>query len=115
MAVLIIRNRPGIQLISRRILTGGRIGIYDADGNETVKGEEDIKVDDRVKFHHDRIVRYEPDEGYLLDTVTVDGKKVDITEYPSFYTFSDVTQNHKIVVSYVKPSMDKEVSFPSAS
>ena len=91
-------------------VTGGRIGIYDADGNETVKGEEDIKVDDRVKFHHDRIVRYEPDEGYLLDTVTVDGKKVDITEYPSFYTFSDVTQNHKIVVSYVKPSMDKEVT-----
>ena len=91
-------------------VTGGRIGIYDADGNETVKGEEDIKEDDRVKFHHDRIVRYEPDEGYLLDTVTVDGKKVDITEYPSFYTFSDVTQNHKIVVSYVKPSMDKEVT-----
>ena len=91
-------------------VTGGRIGIYDADGNETVKGEEDIKVDDRVKFHHDRIVRYEPDEGYLLDTVTVDGKKVDITEYPSFYTFRDVTQNHKIVVSYVKPSMDKEVT-----
>ena len=87
----------------------GRIGICDADGNETVKGEDDIKVDDRVKFHHDRIVRYEPDEGYLLDTVTVDGKKVDITEYPSSYTFSDVTQNHKIIVSYVKPSMDKEV------
>ena len=87
----------------------GRIGIYDADGNETVKGEEDIKVDDRVKFHHDRTVRYEPDEGYLLDTVTVDGKNVDITEYPSSYTFSDVTQNHKIIVSYVKPSMDKEV------
>lgn len=87
----------------------GRIGIYDAEGNETVKGEDDIKVDDRVKFHHDRTVRYEPDEGYLLDTVTVDGKKVDITKYHSSYTFSDVTKNHKIVVSYVKPSMDKEV------
>ena len=35
---------------------------------------------------------------------------MDITEYPSFYTFRDVTQNHKIVVSYVKPSMDKEVT-----
>lgn len=96
-------------------VTGGRIGIYDADGNETVKGEEDTKVDDRVKFHHDRTVRYEPDEGYLLDTVTVDGKKVDITEYHSSYTFSDVTQNHKVVVSYVKPSMDKEVTIKDSA
>lgn len=96
-------------------VVNGRIGIYDADGNETVKGEEDIKVDDRVKFHHDRTVRYEPDEGYLLDTVTVDGKKVDITQYPSSYTFSDVTQNHKIIVSYVKPSMDKEVAIEDSA
>lgn len=90
-------------------VVNGRIGIYDASGNETVPGEDDTKVDDRVKFHHDRTVSYEPDEGYLLDTVTVDGEKVDITEHPSGYTFSDVTENHKITVVYAKPSMDKEV------
>lgn len=90
-------------------VVNGRISIHDGDGNETVPGEDDVKVDDRVKFHHDRTVRYEPDEGYLLDTVTVDGEKVDITEHPSSYTFSDVTDNHRIIVTYVKPSMDKEV------
>ena len=90
-------------------VVNGRIGIYDADGNETVPGEDDVKADDRVKFHHDRTVSYEPDEGYLLDTVTVDGEKVDITEHPSGYTFSDVTENHKITVVYARPSMDKEV------
>lgn len=91
------------------IVENGRVSIYDGDGNETVPGEDDWKVDDRVKFHHDRTVRYEPDEGYLLDTVTVDGEKVDITKYPSSYTFRDVTQNHKVTAVYAKPTMDKEV------
>lgn len=90
-------------------VANGGIRIYDADGEETVEGDSDTKVDDHVKFHQNRTICYEPDEGYLLDLVTVDGEKVDITKYPSSYTFSDVIANHKISVVYAKPSMDKEV------
>ncbi len=40
---------------------------------------------------------FTPDQGYVIDTVTVDGKTV---EAVSGYTFSDVTGNHTISVTF---------------
>lgn len=45
-------------------------------------------------------VKYSPLNGKKLKSVKVDGKAVDIKKYPSSYTFSGITANHKIVVEY---------------
>ncbi|MBP3735986.1 MAG: DUF11 domain-containing protein, partial [Lachnospiraceae bacterium] len=41
-------------------------------------------------------VNYQPDKGYHLASVTVDGKAADIKKYPSSYTFTDISQDHEI-------------------
>lgn len=66
-------------------------------------------TDECFEYGGNKAIEYAPEEGYLLESVTVDGKKVDITEHPSSYVFEDVQDDHKISVVYVKASMDKEV------
>ena len=76
---------------------------------EVVNGEI-TPNDDNVRFGTDKRIDYSPNSGYLLDTVTVDGKKVDINSCPSNYTFSNIQANHNIKVVYSKAGMDKSVS-----
>ncbi len=58
----------------------------------------------RVKKGSSHTVTYEPSEGYVLKTITVDGKAVDIKAYPTSYTFENVTADHTINVVFSKPS-----------
>jgi hypothetical protein len=44
---------------------------------------------------------FTPNDGYLVDKVTVDGSEVTITD-DNTYTFSSLTMNHKINVTFVK-------------
>lgn len=67
-------------------------------------------TDECVPYGTDKQIDYAPDDGYLLDTVTVDGKKMDITSCPSGYLFSDVQADHSVKVVYAKAGMDKSVS-----
>ncbi len=66
-------------------VTGGTIS-----DNKTVKEGESYTVS------------YEPNEGYVLESVNVDGKEVDKTAFASSYTFENVSANHTITVTYVK-------------
>ncbi|NLD10823.1 MAG: VWA domain-containing protein [Clostridiales bacterium] len=50
----------------------------------------------------DKTVNYKPNDGYTLKSVTVDGIAVDITKYPSSYTFTGISANHIIDVVYEK-------------
>lgn len=50
----------------------------------------------------DKTITYEPDEGYELEKITVNGKVVDAEEYPDQYDFRDVHDNHHIQVVYRK-------------
>ena len=68
------------------------------DGNECVPYGTDYNVD------------YAPNDGYLLDTVTVDGKQVDINTCPANYDFTNVQSDHHIKVVYANAEMDKSVS-----
>ena len=45
-------------------------------------------------------ISYKPLSGKTLKSITVDGKAVDIKKYPSSYTFSSLSANHTIVVTY---------------
>ncbi len=84
----------------------------------------DIDLSTEVNIHDTRSISYTPSEGYHLDSITVDGKSIDISKYPTFYTFEDVTENHEINASFsinkymIKTSVeggqidsDKEVSY----
>lgn len=68
------------------------------------------KTDECVPYGSDKEIEYAPNDGYLLDTVTVDGKLMDIRSCPADYTFSNVQDDHHIKVVYANPEMDKAVS-----
>jgi len=93
------------------IPTSGSVQVEDQ--NLESLSEEQLTVFRRKRigfiFQNYNLIPYLTAYENIVLPVRLDGKKEDITGYPSSYTFSDVTQNHKIIVSYVKPSMDKEV------
>jgi hypothetical protein len=45
-------------------------------------------------------ISYSPNEGYELESITVDGSGVSISSYPSSYTFYNVQGTHNIYVKY---------------
>lgn len=47
-----------------------------------------------------KTIEYSAKSGYTLKSIKVDGKEVSIKDYPNKYTFSDVKENHEIVVDY---------------
>ena len=49
-----------------------------------------------------KTIIYNPNDGYVLKSITVDGIDVDLTKYPSSYTFSNINKDHKIKVVYEK-------------
>lgn len=67
-------------------VTGGRI---DSSVTGIAKGES-------------KTIKYSPSKGYKLKSVTVDGRKVDITKFASSDTFSDISADHEIKVVYEK-------------
>ena len=51
-----------------------------------------------------KTINYAPKDGYKLKRVTVDGAEVDISQYPSSYTFTNLDKNHEIAVVYELPT-----------
>ena len=47
-----------------------------------------------------KTISYGPNDGYELESIKVDNVSQDITTYPSSYTFSNVSDNHSIEVTY---------------
>lgn len=76
------------QRIEHKITTKVTGGTIDPDA---VVGEGD-----------DETIHYRPNDGYELEKVTVDGEAVNVKEYPSEYTFTDVQKDHHIEVVYRK-------------
>ena len=52
-----------------------------------------------------KTIAYTPNPGYELDTVTVDGKKI---EKVDSYTFSNISKNHDISATF-KPTEDNKI------
>ena len=61
-------------------------------------GESDAGDKATVTYGEDKTVTFTATEGYVLDTVTVDGEVAVLTD--GKYTFTDVTDDHEIVVKY---------------
>lgn len=73
----------------------------------------------KVILGEDVTVNYAPAEGYVLDSVIVDGTAVDLNQFPTSYQFKQVYGNHKIEVTFkqiaqpepeVKPEVTPEVT-----
>lgn len=54
-----------------------------------------------VEHGQGRTISYAPDAGYKLHKLTVDGKVVDISKYPTSYGFTDVTSDHTIDAEFI--------------
>ncbi len=48
------------------------------------------------------VVTYQPNDGYVLDKVIVDGVEVSIDNYPNTYTFPNIHDDHTVHVIYKK-------------
>lgn len=57
---------------------------------------------DYVNYGEDVTIEYAPNEGYVLERVTVDGELVDPDEYDDTYVFTDIQDDHAISVVYVR-------------
>lgn len=55
-----------------------------------------------IRTGEDAQITYSPDNGYTLQSVTVDGEEIDIKVYPSGYFFANITGDHTIKVVYVR-------------
>ena len=60
-----------------------------------------------VNYGTSKTFSYSPNNGYLLQSVVVDGTPVNIANYPNSYTFSNVQANHSINVTYAAPTASK--------
>ena len=58
---------------------------------------------DKVPMWSDMKIGYSPNEGYLLDSITVDGTPVDPTGHLSEYLFENIQTDHTIRVVYSRP------------
>ena len=47
-------------------------------------------------------ISYSPKPGYQISSITVDGKSVSTSKYPTSYTFSALKANHTINVNFIK-------------
>lgn len=56
-----------------------------------------------IAYNSDRTVSYSPEENYVLDSITVDGTPIEISEAPEAYDFKNITQDHEIAVVYKLP------------
>lgn len=56
-----------------------------------------------VKYGYDRTIEYSPNENCILESVVVDGENV-TDKYRNEYTFTDVTEDHRIIVTYKEKS-----------
>ena len=54
-----------------------------------------------VEYGQGRTISYAPDAGYKLHKLTVDGKAVDISKYPTSYGFTDVKSDHTIDAEFI--------------
>ena len=74
---------------------------------EAVHGRIDEEQTD-VPAGEDRTIRYEPDEGYYLASVTVDGEEIPPEEAQEAYEFKAVSADHEIRVIF-SPAPVKKV------
>lgn len=72
-----------------------------------------------IKIGENRKITYNPNKGYYLAGIQVDGREVSIKEYERQYDFRNIKENHRIKVVYEKIPMlaitkelDKKVYYP---
>ena len=77
----------------------------------SVEGGTITPTDDTLKEGDSKTVTYSPNEGYHLESVTVDGSAVDIKDYPTSYPFEDIDSDHVIRVVFVKDPEPEETTY----
>ncbi len=61
------------------------------------------KSDENVLFGTDKDISYTPDDGFILDSILVDGKPAPTDKNRDHYLFENVKEDHQIKVIYTKP------------
>ncbi|MDD8047973.1 MAG: hypothetical protein PHH04_00055 [Thomasclavelia sp.] len=70
--------------------------------NGTVVSNNSTTDKKTVDEGNNYIVEYQPNDGYVIDTIKVDGVVVDPSTYEKSYSFTNITTNHVVDVVYKK-------------
>lgn len=99
---------PGVLLIGSALKDPSRIAFYTtrveaAFSVRTIVEHGTVTSSQKVLDQGtDFTVRYTPDEDYELSSVTVDGRELDIREYPNEYVFSNLQEDHEIIIDFTE-------------
>lgn len=75
------------------------VNIYGKISTEVINGTID-EGNEKVPLGSSNTIKYTPNEGYKLKSITVNGEDVDITKYPTEYTIDNLINNSNIKVVY---------------
>ena len=98
----ICQLEPGHFLMASAIIGTTRFRLYEATlplvHSVTTSAENGIITDTNLEIDEgdSYTVSYGCDSDHRLQSLLVDGKSVDITQYPTSYTFSDLQEDHSI-------------------
>lgn len=114
----------GVQRISKDTTYYGSIRKVAGAITTEVKNGTITPSIDPASYGRDHTVSYKPNDGFLLDTVTVDGKAVDPAADPDGYSFANLQPSddglgdgadHHVAVAYAAPSIAKSVADASGA
>lgn len=75
------------------------IDIYGKINTDVVNGTID-EGDEKVPLGSSKVIRYKPNDGYELSSITINGEDVDITKYTTEYIIDNLINNCNIKVVY---------------
>lgn len=56
----------------------------------------------KIESGSTKTISYSPSNGYYVKSVSVDGSNIDLNSYPTSYSFSNITSDHKVSVVFAK-------------
>lgn len=67
----------------------------------STKGGSITSTQKEIDAGKSRTIEYQPNDGYYLRRLMVDGKEVDLKKYPKSYTFSNISADHTIHAEFL--------------
>ena len=85
------------ELADDSAMTGIYYRIETSAQNGTITESEE-----HIERGEHRTITYEPEEGYYLYSLTVDGGRLDVKEHPDHIRIDDIRKNHKVEAVFAK-------------
>ena len=86
------------KLIEDTVIKGEWKFVKEYDVTTSIENGTITPTEKDIPEGSNRVVSYTPNPGYQLKSITVDGDKKDIGQYPASYSFENIQSNHDVKV-----------------